>query len=152
MQAGANPPLVFEITRQEKAVLLATLRLFPVLKPSDHQLTKTAKTAGAAEQRLLEESMVQQRSEHKKKLERFFRANEPFFKTEQGALHLTLTGAQLEWLLQVLNDIRVGSWVQLGCPELEPARRLELAREYPVPFTAMETSGYFQSALLEAVK
>jgi hypothetical protein len=141
--------LVFQITRQEKAVLLATLQLFPVLETSHHQLTKSSQTAGPAEQRLLEEAMAQQRSEHKARLARFFRSEKQFFRTDRGQLLLALTAAQLEWLLQVLNDIRVGSWVQLGCPELGLPRRLQLARENPVPFTAMETSGYFQSALLE---
>jgi hypothetical protein len=96
--------------------------------------------------------MTQQQSAHKGNLARFFRNENQFFRTEQGELCLALAPAQFEWLLQVLNDIRVGSWVQLGCPELAPARLSELAAKNPIPFTAMETSGYFQMALLEAVK
>ncbi|MGA2177070.1 MAG: hypothetical protein ABSH38_19005 [Verrucomicrobiota bacterium] len=149
-EKSAAPLLVFQITRHEKAALLATLQHFPVLEAAHHRLTKTGTAAGAAEQRLLEEAMAQRQFEHKRKLDEFFRAPEQFFRNDRDELHLTLTAAQLEWLLQVLNDIRVGSWVQLGCPELDYARLPELAREKPAAFTAMETSGIFQSVLLEA--
>jgi hypothetical protein len=148
-EASAASPLVFQITPAEKAVLLTTLKLFPVLDSAHHRLTKNASAARVSEQQLLEESMAQQQSAHHRKLSQFFRAEKQFFRAERGELRLALSPAQLEWLLQVLNDIRVGSWVQLGCPELESAR-LKLARENPVAFTAMETSGYFQMVLLEA--
>jgi len=143
--------LVFQITPTEKAVLLTTLKLFPVLDSAHHQLSKSDSAVRPSEQHLLEESMAQQQSAHQRKLSQFFRAEKQFFRAERGELRLSLSPAQLEWLLQVLNDIRVGSWVQLGCPELESMRR-ELARENPVAFTAMETSGYFQMVLLEACK
>jgi len=58
----------------------------------------------------------------------------------------------LEWLLQVLNDIKVGSWVQLGCPELEKAAPVNLTRPNARSLQAMHLSGEFQAALLEAVK
>jgi hypothetical protein len=149
-ETGETSRLLFQITLPEKAVLLTTLKLFPVLRANHHQLTKNPNSARAAEQQLLEEAMSQQQSAHKRKLAQFFRAEKQFFRADHGELRLALTAAQLEWLLQVLNDIRVGSWVQLGCPELEIARRLKAARENPAGFTAMETSGYFQMVLLEA--
>jgi hypothetical protein len=149
-EAGAASPLVFQISPQEKAALLATLQLFPVLATTHHRLTKAPDAARAAELLLLQEAMAQQQAAHTRKLAQFSRSEKQFFKLDHGELRLSLTAAQLEWLLQVLNDIRVGSWVQLGCPALETARRLKLARENPAPFTAMETSGYFQMVLLEA--
>ena len=149
-EASAAPLLVFQINPPEKAALLAILQLFPVLASAHHRLTKNTNTARAAEQRLLEEAMAQLQSAHTRKLAQFIRAEKQVFRTDHGELRLALTAAQLEWLLQVLNDIRVGSWAQLGCPELEGARRLKLARENPAAFTAMETSGYFQMVLLQA--
>lgn len=148
--AGASS-LVFQITPPEKAVLLTTLKLFPVLDSAHHQLTRKGAKARPEEEEFLREAMAQQQSAHRRKLTQFFRAEKHFFRTERGELRLALSPAQLEWLLQVLNDIRVGSWVQLGCPELESAR-LKLGRENPVAFTAMETSGYFQMVLLEAYR
>ena len=94
--------------------------------------------------------MTQQRQDHTKKLAQFFSNDRRFFKDGKEDLHLTLTGEQMEWMLRVLNEIRVGSWVRLGRPELEAARKINLTGAQTRLFTAMELSGYFESALLEA--
>ena len=57
--------------------------------------------------------------------------------------------AEVEWLLQVLNDVRVGSWLALGEPERgqEPAVTAQNARY----LLALELCGLFQSVLLAAL-
>jgi hypothetical protein len=144
--------VIFQIDTREEALLLALLRLYPMLENSHHRLSKDPKTAGSAEQRLLEESMAQQRVAHRRKLDELFLAPRRFFKDTPGERRLVLAGDQFEWLLQVLNDIRVGSWVRLGCPDLEKSGPLELTRANARSLQAMHLSGQFQSALLEAVK
>ncbi len=147
---SAGRPFVFHISQREKVVLLATLKLYPLLDVSHHQLSRNPKTSGQAEQQWLEETMEQQRQDHKKRLGQFFNNDRRFFKDGKDDLLLTLTGEQMEWLLRVLNEIRVGSWVRLGQPELEAARKIGLTGAQARLFTAMELSGYFQAALLEA--
>jgi hypothetical protein len=144
--------LRFQISKLEKALLLATVQIFPVLDPSHHRLTKDPKNAAPAEQRLLEEAMVRQKAEHKARLNEFLRAEAPVFQEAGDELYLNLSGEQLEWLLQVLNDIRVGSWVQLGSPDTDVVRRGSLTAEEARAVAAMDMSGYFQSGLLEAFK
>jgi hypothetical protein len=144
--------LIFQIDAREEALLLAILRLYPVLENSHHRLSKDPKNAGSAEQRLLEESMAQQRAAHQRKLDQSFLSPQRFFKEAAGQRRLVLAGDQFEWLLQVLNDIRVGSWVKLGCPDLEKTAPVELTRANARALHAMHLSGQFQAALLEAVK
>jgi hypothetical protein len=148
----AEPRLIFQINPREEALLLAILRLYPVLASNHYQISKDPKAARSAEQRLLEESMGQLRAEHRRKLDEMFRAPQRFFKDAPGERRLVLTGVQLEWLLQVLNDIKVGSWVQLGCPELEQADPVKLTAVNARSLQAMHLSAQFQSVLLEAVK
>jgi hypothetical protein len=149
---ATEPSLIFQISAREEALLLGTLRLYPALENSHHRISKDPKSAGSAEQRLLEESMAQHRAEHRRKLDELFHAPQRFFKDDPGRRRLVLTGEQLEWLLQVLNDIRVGSWVRLGCPDLEMAAPVEPTRANARALQAMNLSGQFQSVLLEAVK
>jgi hypothetical protein len=149
---AAEPLLIFRINAREEALLLAMLRLYPALDNSHHRISQDPKAAASAEQRLLEESMGQQRAEHRRKVDALFQTPQRFFKDALGERHLVLTGAQLEWLLQVLNDIRVGSWVRLGCPDLEKPAPLNLARASARSLQAMHICGQFQLALLEAVK
>jgi predicted house-cleaning NTP pyrophosphatase (Maf/HAM1 superfamily) len=60
-----------------------------------------------------------------------------------------LSPAEIEWLLQVLNDVRVGGWLALGEPEeLEPPEINETNAPY---LLAMEAAGYFQAQLLAAL-
>ena len=141
---------VFHISKREKVVLLSVLKMYPLLNGSYHRLSRSSKTTGSAEQEWLEEAMEQQRKDHKKKLEQFFDNDRRFFKDGKGDLLLTINGEQLEWLLRVLNEIRVGSWVRLGRPEMEDARKLQLNSEQTHFLASMELSGYFQAALLEA--
>jgi hypothetical protein len=148
----AGRVLIFQIDAREEALLLAVLRLYPVMQNSHHRLSKDPERAGSAEQRLLEESMAQQRTAHRRKLDELFLAPQRFFKEAPGERRLVLTGDQFEWLLQVLNDIRVGSWVKLGCPDLEKTAPLELTRANARALQSMQLSGQFQSALLDAVK
>ena len=100
-----------------------------------------------ANQRLLDEALAEQRAENKKQLQALLADPRRFEHTETGA-RLSLSPAEVEWLLQVLNDIRVGSWVILGSPEEKPA---ELNAANAPHFLAMEMAGYFQMQLLEAL-
>lgn len=151
---SATPPPVlrFQISKLERALLLATVQIFPVLESSYHRLTKDPKNAAPAEQRLLEDAMERQKAQHKAKLAEFLRAEPPVFQDAGEEIYLNLSGEQLEWLLQVLNDIRVGSWVQLGSPDTDVVRRGSLTADEARAVAAMDMSAYFQVGLLEAFK
>jgi len=148
--SAGKPPSVFRLSPREKVVLLATLKLYPQLDLGYHQLSRDPKSSKPAQQEWLKEAMEQQRQEHKKRLAQFFSNDRRFFNEAEEDLLLTLTGEQMEWLLRVLNEIRVGSWVRLGSPELETVRKLKPTVAQARLLTAMELSGYFESALLEA--
>ena len=61
--------LVFEISLSEKRLLFEVLKLYPLISPTHHRLTKSARTAKHDEnQRLLEESLAAQREENRKKV------------------------------------------------------------------------------------
>jgi hypothetical protein len=147
---GASHPHVFHITQREKDLLLVVLKQYPMLRSNYHRISQDPKTIRSAEQEWLEEAMEQQRVEHKKKLGQFFNNDQRFFKESHGELRLTLTGEQMEWMLRVLNEVRVGSWVRLGRPEPEKIRKTQLTGAQYRYFSAMELSGYFQASLLEA--
>ena len=148
-----NPAVFrFRLSKLEKALLLATVQLFPVLDTSYHRLTRNPNYALPAEQQLLEEAMKRQRTDHRAKVNDFLRGESPFFRENGEDVFLNVTAEQLEWLLQVLNDIRVGSWVKLGSPEIDGLRREALAGDEARAVAAMDMSAYFQSGLLEAFR
>ena len=64
------------------------------------------------------------------------------------ALRMALSHEEIEWALQALNAVRVGSWRRLGCPEsLEDLGSKEPSQDYFM----MEVCGMFQSCFLYAL-
>ena len=85
---SAGRPFVFHIGRREKAVLLATLKLYPLLDASYHRLSRDPKTTGQAEQQWLEEAMEQQRQDHKKSSANFSTTTAVFSRTAKTIFSL----------------------------------------------------------------
>jgi hypothetical protein len=145
---GSKTKLLFQLGQREGRFLLRVLKLYPRV-PSAHQpLSKSGRLPDSQEnQRLLDEALAEQRAASKRQLQTLL--NDPQqFRQVEGGFHLSLSPIEAEWLLQVLNDIRVGSWVRLGSPE----ERLEgLNPRTTADYWAMEMSGYFESELLEAL-
>jgi hypothetical protein len=137
---------VYLLHDREKQLLLQTLKLYPLVPASHHRLSKGNDSQQAEEnQCLLEEALEEQRQENRRQVLAMLDDPQRFRETQKG-LELTLTPAQIEWLLQVLNDVRVGSWLALGEPEQgdEP----EVTEENARYLLALELCGLFESILL----
>jgi len=148
---ASNNRFVFHLAKRDKRLLQDVLKLYPRIPPGHQRLTKGGKLPDAeASEQLLNEALAEQRAENKERVRAFLESPKRFVENETGS-RLSLSPTELEWLLQVLNDIRVGSWVLLGSPE--PRMELRLLNEKTAPdFWAMEMSGYFQAHLLEATE
>lgn len=142
----------FHLSPRDRNLLLSLLKMFPATDPRIHRLSGTDRPEIKASQELLVEAMEEQRSGHAAKIEALLKNPERFFRGDGDPLELVLDAEQMEWLLQALNDIRVGSWMRLGCPEMGEARRRAVNEESAAHYTAMQISGIFQSALLEAFR
>ena len=131
-------------------MLLDLLKLYPCLPPAHQRLSKAQNLPDPeANQRLLDEALSEHRAENSAELTRLMTNPKRFKQTETG-YRLTLTHGEVEWLLQILNDIRVGSWVILGSPE--PKRELSLLNEKTAPhFWAMQLAGDYEMQLIEAL-
>lgn len=143
--------LVFLLSRGEKDVLLDVLKLYPCVPPAHHRLRRTAHTPKDEEnQRLLDEALAEQRARNKRQLQVLIGDAETFQATERH-WRFKLRRSDFEWVVQVLNDVRVGSWLALGSPDELPRRFPEDPETAPHVF-AMELAGLFQMALLEAAE
>jgi hypothetical protein len=130
--------------------LLAVLKYYPQVTSEYHQITQGAAEEIKGEQQLLQDAMSQRRAGHKRKLDKFLATPGRFHLEGPDLFHFSLTPDQLEWFLQVLDDVRVGSWVKLGCPDLEPSPPKKLALHEARLLEALELSGFFQTILLAA--
>jgi hypothetical protein len=140
--------LLFRLNQGESRALLELLTLYPRVPPAHQPLSKAGQIPSQHEdQKLLDEALAEQRAESRKQLQALLGDPRRFRKMDSG-FHLSLSPAEAEWLLQVLNDIRVGSWVILGSPEGHPH---SLNAKTAADFWAMEMAGAFESVLLGAL-
>lgn len=141
--------LTFHLTAREKPLLLAVLERYPVI-PAAHRFHGQSKAGTVADQELLEEALSEQRHLNKRRLKSLLKDPRRLKHIGTG-FHWVLTVADIEALLQVLNDIRVGNWIHLGSPEKD-LWNVELSADTVPHAWSMELAGFFEMALLEALK
>ena len=91
-------------------------------------------------QELLEECMTESQEESSRLL---------FLTKGSSQWDLVLSGEDYETLLQVLNDLRVGFWLELGSPEESvPDEDVVLSDEDEAKWALFQFTAYFQSHLL----
>lgn len=113
--------LHFQLNERERDALVQILQTYPVVPPAHHAVSRQLKEAQVTEyQRLLDEALAEQRAANRQQLQAWLAAPGRFQQTKAW-FALTLDRSDVEWLLQVLNDIRVGSWLLLGSPDFSGA-------------------------------
>jgi len=140
--------LVFGLTKREHSQLFSILGLYPQVPPAHHRLSKTGTLPKAADaEKLLEDALREQRQANRKLLTEFLQAPTRFNDSDKG-LQFELSTSEADWLLQILNDIRIGSWVLIGSPE----NIFKALNSHTAPqIAAMEIAGFFQAHLLDAI-
>lgn len=138
----------FQIDEKEKRLLFEVLGLYPLIPASHSRLGESEERA--EDEQLLEQALAEQRRDHKKQVQAMLKAKSRFRANKQG-FRFSLKAAQMEWLLQVLNDVRVGGWLALGSPD-GALEILAALNEKTAPYLwAMEAAGHFQMILLQAM-
>ena len=142
---------IFQIGKREKNLLIEVLKLYPLI-PAAHPGSKPGAANGktAENRRLLEESLAERKKENQRQL-RLLLNEESRFKEVGDGYHFVLRASEIEWLLQVVNDIRVGSWLALGEPDERKGKPIAWTRENARHYAAMEFCGYLQITLLGAI-
>lgn len=143
--------LHLECGPREKQLLWDLLRHFPRVPPAHHRPSHRPDDIPAESRQLLAEQLAAQRAANARRVPELLHDPRRFVRVGRQ-YRWTLSLADVEWLLQVLNDIRVGSWIALGCPEEQDRRRLtRLSTEEVAFFRDMELAAYFEAELLEAL-
>ena len=140
---------LFHVTKRERALLTQVLKQFPVGSGPRGPLSKSGDPAKLADnEAFLAVALAEQRAEHRRQLDMFLGEQGRFADDPKGGYRVRFTNTQMDWLLRVLNEIRVGLWQKLGQPrDLAP---LALAGQLDAVVT-MELCALFQTRLLAAL-
>jgi hypothetical protein len=141
---------LFRIGHREKRALSETLKLYPLIPATYHRIARDGVPGQLAEaQQLLDEALAARKRENRRQLRAMLDQPARFQAGPKG-YQFKLTRGEAEWLLQVLNDVRVGSWLQLGCPDENRGGHAPLNEENARFHLAKEVAAHFQMALLAA--
>jgi hypothetical protein len=141
----------FEIGPGEKVRMFQILKLYPLVPASHPKLSKGRKIPNHEEnQRLLDEALRGQREENRKQAESLLNEPRRIVKFESG-YRVTFTRVEIEWLLQVFNDVRIGSWIALGSPDPHPEIQEGMSHQIISQIVTMELAAFFEMCFLHAV-
>ena len=150
IRAGKNK-LQFALHLEEKALLLHVLGLYPLVPATHYRLSKGGDLTNQAEdQLLLEESLVAQHQENRRQIAALMNDPKRFTATENGS-RASFSRGEIEWLLQVCNDVRVGSWLALGSPDEKSLPEQELNEQTVPHLLIMDAAGFFEMQFLQAL-
>lgn len=141
----------FRLSSGEIRLLGDLLRLYPLTPESIHRITRNSEAKELAHsQQLLEESLTEHRQTVSSWLSAWVHQNLGVDLTLTEST-LQLKGPDLELLLQVFNDIRVGSWMLLGSPTTEQRENLESTQQTHALLCVMDMCAAFQISLMQAL-
>ena len=136
------------LNRTELYLLETVLQKFPFTEAPPGRISRRRRDPQAAErEKLLNQSLAEHRRELTRAARELLAGNR--VKPMNDNHLLTLTPADRETLLQILNDVRVGCWYALGEPdELEPKDPDMTDQEFAWR-NLMHLAGHFEHHLVE---
>jgi hypothetical protein len=139
------------MSRREKEVLGRVLDLYPLIPSDYHRVSKRADTPQTKDaQALLEEALASQKADFRRLVTSLWNSR---LTPESIASNfiLKLNTAETESFLQVINEIRVGSWIKLGSPGLTPGKSPNISVDTLQYLRAMDVCASLQMQIIEAL-
>jgi hypothetical protein len=142
----------FQLAPREREILFQLLQNYPLIPQGYHKSSLSLEPEQSEPtDELLTEALEGRRAENRAAIMRMLKARGRF-RREGNQLRFSLTRDELEWLLQVLNDLRVGCWLALGQPDDLHLRHPELTEESLRFWTVMRVCDGFEYVFLRAVE
>lgn len=141
---------VFALSGREKGLFERLLGFFPLRPEIPARLTREPQAAMEDADALLQSSLREARAELAGWLALRFAEGEVFQRSGNG-WQMTVSEEDTERLLRVLNELRVGAWTKLGCPEDLDVEGLEKSAAGGPFFDIMILAGHFQTRLLDGL-
>jgi leucyl/phenylalanyl-tRNA--protein transferase len=146
---SADGRFLFRLDEREKNLFLDLLQRYPVIDKPYQPLSKSL-APDEADQELLEDALRSHQREVKQALLAAFGGPESLQKTRAG-YRLSLAREQLESLLQVLNDIRVGTWRLMGCPDEDAYDAAPADAQTAVQRWVLDITAWYQHTIISAI-
>lgn len=143
--------LVFELGVAEADFLKQILSDYPLVADESRRFSAFADADEVRENTQLLQSGLREHTQTNRAKLRSWLASPETWKPLPDRTLLSLKTEDGSWFLQILNDLRIGNWQKLDCPDQEELDSIEFARENAYPLLAMKVSGFLQTLILNAL-
>lgn len=138
----------YRLPQREAELLRWLVGQFPATSRPPVVVSQTDRGRKSVErEQLLNEALVDHRAELKR-VAKLLVEQKRFTVSANDQIYL-LTGEDRELLLQILNDLRMGCWREMGEPTTTELNEEELPKEKLRFYHAMHLAGYFLFHLVE---
>ena len=141
----------YDLSQQEMMCLRMLIQAFPIATGAPGLVSLISRIESGKQtderQQVLNESMAEHRNELKRKAGKFLTAGK--LKAERGGWCLRVSTEEREFLLQLLNDVRIASWRALGEPENLETQPRPASDKGSSLYNLMQLAGFFESELLQ---
>jgi hypothetical protein len=143
----------FELTQEEQIYLFHLLYQYPLVPAGYQSITRQRETKELAEnQQLLDETLQARRLANRKQIIDMLNQGGRFVAgPDEAVVSTSFTRGEIEWLLQICNDIRIGSWLALGSPDLDDKSELRQEQGTARYFINMQIAGAFEMLFIRAL-
>ncbi|MFM1941714.1 MAG: hypothetical protein RI897_696 [Verrucomicrobiota bacterium] len=149
MVRGDGAQVLMGLSLREKEWLEFLLEAYPLTPEGHLPLSHSVGEEGLREEReMLAASLKESRQGNLGLVDRFLAEMGKASEVEDG-IRISVEESQIDWLLEVLNDVRVGCWVRLGRPDPD---EMQEGQGEEALHAAMGIAGYFQAGLLAALE
>lgn len=143
--------LVIELGIAETDFLKQILSDYPLVANESRRFSAFADAEEVQENtQLLQSSLREHTQTNRAKLQTWL-ASPKTWKPFPDRTLLSLKTEDCSWFLQILNDLRIGSWQKLNRPNPEKLHSVEFNQENAYPLLVMEVSGLLQTLILNAL-
>ncbi len=140
--------ITLEFTPEEAEFFKLVLLSYPLTLDQPKQISRFAESAEIEDaNELLAISLREQTFSHKRKLEAWLKSK-TVWKSRQNRFLLVVSNDDREWLLQILNDIRIGSWMKMGCPDPIEPEEPDSSTPKSTYYFYMNIAAYIQALIL----
>ena len=148
--------LAFELDELETQLLTLTLSAYPMAhEPWSHPPSSSHKTnlrppAGSPDPELLASTLGEVKAAHLSRLETFL-SGDGIRQHPEGGSQLFLPLEDVEWFMQVVNELRVASWYRLDCPDEKLESLLAKHPEHLHDLLRLDFAGMMLDGILRAL-
>ncbi len=148
LRESSADAIVIALSEAEGDLLKEIFADYPLVANDERELTRSAAHEDLEEDtELLRSSIAESNQISRRRLDDWLNNPQTFLKKDEEWL-LRFEKEQLDWMLQILNDLRIGSWQQLKCPSQDELSALPLSPDTFKPICTMEMAGALQAILL----